>query len=51
LSKDGQFINVDDELGIFRNVSSNASADLDLDIQSVRGAVSYHFWSGGSDGG
>ena len=49
-SKDGQFINVDDELGIFRNVSSNASADLDLDVQTVRGAVSYHFWSGGGGG-
>jgi outer membrane immunogenic protein len=49
-SKDGQFINVDDELGVFRNVNSNASADLDLDIQTVRGAVSYHFWSGGGGG-
>jgi len=35
-------------VGIFRNVNSTASADLDLDVQTVRGAVSYHFWSGGN---
>jgi len=35
-------------VGIFRTVNSTASADLDLDVQTVRGAVSYHFWSGGN---
>ena len=49
-SKDEQCCIGIDSIGIFRNVSSNASADLDLDIQSVRGALSYHFWSGGSGG-
>ena len=35
-------------IGIYRNVDSMASADLDLDVQTVRGALSYHFWSGGN---
>lgn len=34
-------------IGLYRNVESTASADLDLDIHTVRGAVTYHFWSGG----
>jgi outer membrane immunogenic protein len=35
-------------VGIFRDVNSTASADLDLDVQTVRGALTYHFWSGGN---
>jgi hypothetical protein len=37
------------ELGsqFFRDISSNASAKLDIDEQSVRSALVYHFWSGG----
>ncbi len=32
----------------FRNINSNAVADFDADEQTVRGALVYHFWSGGS---
>jgi opacity protein-like surface antigen len=32
---------------LFRDVGSNASANLDLNEQTVRGALVYHFWSGG----
>ena len=32
---------------LFRNINSNASADFDFDEQTVRGALAYHFWSGG----
>jgi outer membrane immunogenic protein len=35
-------------IGVFRNVNSTAAADLDLDVQTVRGALTYHFWSGGN---
>jgi opacity protein-like surface antigen len=36
----------------FRNTKSQASADLDdLDIQTVRAVLTYHFWSGGGYGG
>ena len=33
---------------LFRDTSSKGSADLDLDEQTVRGALVYHFWSGGA---
>ena len=33
---------------LFRNINSNASANFDADEQTVRGALAYHFWSGGS---
>jgi hypothetical protein len=46
-SSQRQFFDAD-ELGIFRNVSSNGSADIDMDVQTVRGAFTYHFWSGGN---
>ena len=29
---------------MFRDTSSNASANLDVDEQTVRGALVYHFW-------
>ena len=45
-SKDNQSVGFD-IASLYRNVNSMASADLDLDVQTVRGAVSYHFWSGG----
>lgn len=32
---------------LFRDVGSNASANLDLNEQTVRGELVYHFWSGG----
>ena len=35
----------------FRDISSTASANLDLDEQTVRGALVYHFWSGGGSYG
>jgi hypothetical protein len=35
----------------FRNISSNAASDLELDAQTVRGALVYHFCSGGSRNG
>jgi outer membrane immunogenic protein len=35
----------------FRDIDSTASADLDLDIHTVRAVLTYHFWSGGSYGG
>jgi outer membrane immunogenic protein len=44
---------VDPKLGdspLFRDVGSSASANLDLDEQTVRGALVYHFWSGGYRG-
>ena len=36
---------------LFRDTSSKGSADLDLDEQTVRGALVYHFWSGGASYG
>ena len=36
---------------LFRNISSNAASDLELDEQTVRGALVYHFWSGGGSYG
>lgn len=37
---------------LFRDISSSVASDLELDEQSVRGALVYHFWSGaGSYGG
>ena len=36
---------------MFRDTSSNASANLDVDEQTVRGALVYHFWSGGGSYG
>ena len=36
---------------LFRDISSNASTNLDLDEQTVRGALVYHFWSEGSPNG
>ena len=36
---------------LFRYVSSKASGSLDLDEQTVRGELVYHFWSGGSGHG
>ena len=36
---------------LFRNINSNASANFDADEQTVRGALAYHFWSGGGYGG
>jgi outer membrane immunogenic protein len=48
-SKDNQCcVGIEDIIGVYRNVNSTASADLDLDVQTVRGALSYHFWSGGN---
>jgi outer membrane immunogenic protein len=41
-------VGIEDFIGVYRNVNSTASADLDLDVQTVRGAVTYHFWSGGN---
>jgi outer membrane immunogenic protein len=41
-------VGIEDIIGVYRNVNSSASADLDLDVQTVRGAVTYHFWSGGN---
>jgi opacity protein-like surface antigen len=35
----------------FRNISSSAASDLELDEQTVRGALVYHFWSGGGSNG
>ena len=35
---------------LFRNINSNASANFDADEQTVRGALAYHFWSGGNGG-
>jgi opacity protein-like surface antigen len=32
--------------GLFRKISSDASADFHLDVQTVRGELVYHFWSG-----
>ena len=36
---------------MFRDTNSNASGNLDLDEQTVRGALVYHFWSGGGSYG
>jgi hypothetical protein len=36
---------------MFRDTSSNASGNLDVDEQTVRGALVYHFWSGGGGHG
>ena len=33
---------------LFRNINSDASANFDADEQTIRGALAYHFWSGGS---
>jgi opacity protein-like surface antigen len=50
-SKDDQCCVGFGPIGLFRNVNNTASADLDLDVQTVRGAVTYHFWSGGGSYG
>jgi outer membrane immunogenic protein len=36
-----------DCIAVSRNINSQASADYDLDIQTVRAVMTYHFWSGG----
>ena len=36
---------------LFRNINSNASVNFDTDEQTVRGALAYHFWSGGGSYG
>ena len=37
---------------LYRDITSKASADLDnVDIQTVRAVLTYHFWSGGGYGG
>jgi len=36
-----------DCIAVSRNINSQASANYDLDIQTVRASISYHFWSGG----
>jgi opacity protein-like surface antigen len=51
-SSDSQFLNLNSlfgdgsDVGITRNIESNASASFDADIQSVRAEISYHFWTG-----
>jgi opacity protein-like surface antigen len=36
---------------LFREISGSAASDLSLDEQTIRGALVYHFWSGGSRNG
>ena len=40
-----------DGSSLFRDTSSKGSADLKLDEQTIRGALVYHFWSGGGSYG
>jgi hypothetical protein len=35
----------------FHDTKSQASADYDLDLHTVRAVLTYHFWSGGGYGG
>jgi len=34
-------------IAVSRDINSQASANYDLDIQTVRAVMTYHFWSGG----
>jgi opacity protein-like surface antigen len=43
----GDIFGPDSNPGVIRNIQSNASANFDANIQSVRAEISYHFWTGG----